>query len=518
MEKTSMRKIRDIIRLHSESGLSANRIALSLNVARSVVQECLRRIRAAELTWPLPADLDDNALESKLYPRERPVGAKTPPDWPYIHQQLRRKAVTLELLWHEYQAQAPMPYSYGQFCHLYRKWANHLNLVMRQDHKAGDKLFVDWSGKTASVTDPETGEVRQAQVFVAVWGASNYTYAEACWSQEMHNWIGAHVRAFEYFGGVPALVVPDCTKTAITKYDRWDPDVNLHYSQMARHYGTAILPARPRRPKDKAKVEKGVQVVQRWILAVLRNQQFFSLEELNGAIARLLEELNHRKFKKFDDTRATLFHTIDKPAMKPLPQLRYEDDEWRKAKVHPDYHIEVKGHYYSVPYMLVGKVVEVRVTPTVVECFHDNIRVASHKRDGRLRKHSTYREHMPRAHQSYLDWTPERLVSWAAKFGPSTTKLIKTTLESTEHPQLVFRRCLAVLSLEKHFGCDRVEAACRRALTFSHWSCASLRSMLKHGLEEKVVQLPILPPLRHENVRGREYYVATNSLTENESS
>lgn len=510
-----MRKIRDIIRLHCESGLSANRIASSLNVARSVVQECLRRIKAAGLTWPLPADLDDGTLEARLYPSPRPVGVKTLPDWSHVHQQMRRKGLTLELLWHEYQEAAAEPYSYAQFCHLYRQWTGKLNLVMRQEHRAGEKLFVDWSGQTATVTDPETGEVKRTQIFVAVWGASNYTYAEACWSQETYNWIGAHVRAFEYFEGVPAIVVPDCTKTAVTKCDRWDPELNLHYSQMARHYGTAIIPARPRRPKDKAKVEKGVQVVQRWILAALRNQQFFSLEELNRAIWILLEELNHRKFKKWDGTRATFFNTIDKPAMKQLPQQRYEDDEWRKAKVHPDYHVEVKGAYYSVPYQLIGKVVEVRITPTVVECFHENIRVASHRRD-RQRKHSTYREHMPRAHQTYLDWTPERLVSWASKIGPSTTKLIKTTLESTEHPQQAYRRCLGVLSLEKQFGCDRLDAACRRALTFSYWSCASIRSMLKHGLEEKVVQLPILSPTLHENVRGRDYYVTPENLTESE--
>jgi len=511
-----MRKIRDIIRLHQDGELSANRIAVCLNLARSVVQECLRRVRAAKLTWPLPVELDDTKLEEMLYPSRPKPGCRTVPDWSQIHQEMKKKGVTLELLWHEYQEQAELPYSYTQFCHLYRKWVGKLNLVMRQEHKAGEKLFVDWSGKTASVTDPSTGEVKPAQIFVAVWGASNYTYAEASWTQETPNWIGAHIRAFEFFGGLPEIVVPDCTKTAVIKTDRWDPELNLHYSEMSRHYRVAVIPARPGKPKDKAKVEKGVQVVQRWILAAIRHRTFLSLEELNSAIKDLLEDLNHRPFKKLDGTRATLFHGIDKPAMRPLPQQRYEDEEWRKAKVHPDYHVEVQGHYYSVPYQLVGRVVEIRVTPVVVECFHGGLRVASHRRDGRPRKHSTIREHMPRAHQTYLDWTPERLLNWAAKIGPSTTQLIKTTLDSTEHPQLVFRRCLGVLSLEKQYGCVRLDAACRRALTFGHWSCSSLRSMLKHGLEEKVVQLPLLPPIRHENVRGREYY-GPDSQTESES-
>ncbi len=412
--------------------------------------------------------------------------------------------------------QVSSPYSYAQFCHLYRQWASKLNLVMRQEHKAGEKLFVDWSGKTAHVVDPETGEVKSAQVFVAVWGASNYSYAEACWTQEQNNWIGAHVRAFEYFAGVPEIVVPDCTKTAVVKVDRWDPDLNLHYSQMARHYGIAIIPARPRKPKDKAKVEKGVQVVQRWILARLRNRTFLSLDELNVAIRELLESLNHRPFKKLEGTRASHFHAIDKPAMKPLPQLRYEDEEWRKAKVHPDYHVDVKGHYYSVPYQLVGKVLEIRITPTIVECFHQNVRVASHMRYGLKGKHSTIREHMPKAHQKYLDWTPERMINWAAKIGPSTKQLIQSTLDSAEHPQLVFRRCLGVLSMEKEFGRARLESACRKALTFGSWTCASLRSMLRHGLEEKIVQLPLLPPTCHENLRGRDYYLVSDSQTESE--
>lgn len=502
-----MRKIREIIRLHFENKLSGNAIAQSCNVSRSVVQECIRKAQRQNLSWPLPDDLDDVRLEQLLYPGNSVPGSRTAVDWEYIHREKRRPSVTLELLWQEYYEQAEKPYSYPQFCRLYLAWRKKLNLVMRQEHRAGEKLFVDWAGDTVRVRNQETGEVKDAQIFVAVWGASNYCYAEACWSQELNNWIGAHIRAFEFYGGVPEILVPDNTKSGVIKADRFDPELNVHYHQMARHYGTAIVPARPYKAKDKAKVEKGVQVVQTWILASLRNRDFFTLEELNAAIANLLDSLNNRPFKKLKGSRASWFNNIDRPAMKPLPSSRYEDEEWRKSKVHPDYHIEVHGHYYSVPYHLIGEVLDIRITPTTIECLFKNNRVASHKRDSRQSKHTTLREHMPKAHQKYLDWTPERFISWASKVGPATCELVKLALDSGDHPQQGFRRCFGILSLEKDFGAQRLESACIRALSVRCWSPSSLRSMLKHGLDRTVIQLPlVLPSTNHENLRGPRYY------------
>lgn len=502
-----MRKIREILRLHFEAGLSTNQIAASCNVARAVVQECMRRVRASGLAWPLPEELDDGSLERLLYPGAHPNNACTPPDFEQMNRENRRRGVTLELLWHEYQEKVEYPYSYSQYCRLYKQWQKKLNLVMRQQHKAGEKLFIDYAGQTARVIDPETGEIRKAQIFVAVWGASNYCYAEAVWTQKVPDWIASHVRAFEFFGGVPEVLVPDNLKSGITKVDRWDPEVNVHYLQMAKHYKTAIVPARPGKPKDKAKVEKGVQVVENWILAAIRNRDFFSLEELNAAIAELLDLLNNKPFKKLKGSRAGWFQSLDKPAMKPLPSTRYEDENWLKVRVHPDYHVEIEKHFYSVPYHLIGEQLDARVTPSTVELIHKNIRVASHIRDKRPYKHSTQREHMPKAHQKYADWTPGRFITWSKRIGPATSQLVSDTLDSAEdHPQQKFRRCLAVLSLEKDFGAERLEAACRRALELSYWSPSSLRSMLKHGLDRKVIQLPILPAIAHENIRGPEYY------------
>jgi transposase len=510
MEKTSMRKIREIMRLHFELGLTANSIARSCNSARSVVQECLRKIKAAKLSWDQAQGMDDCALEALLYPGS----GKYPrhpvvPDWDHVHREKRRKGVTLELLWHEYQENVPVPYSYSQFARLYQAWCKQLNVVMRQEHIAGQKLFVDYAGHTAKVIDRSTGELRTAQIFVAVWGASNYCFAEATWKQDLPSWIGSHIRAFEFFGGVPEIVVPDNLKSGVTKPDRWDPELNVHYLQMARHYGTAIVPARPYKPRDKAKVEKGVQLVENWILAAVRNREFFSLEELNAAIAELLDLLNNRPFKKLKGTRAAWFNALDRQAMKQLPALRYEDEAWLKARVHPDYHVEVNKHFYSVPYHLIGEQLDIRVTQSIIECFYKNNRIASHKRDERTGKHTTVREHMPKAHQKYAEWTPGRLLNWAAKIGPATRALIAATLDEGEDvPQQRYRRCLGVLALEKDFGPERLEAACRRAASLPGWSPSSLRSMLRNGLDRKVIQLP-LPPLpiyTHENIRGPEYY------------
>ena len=400
-------------------------------------------------------------------------------------------------------------YQYSQFCELYRLWVKKLNVVMRQDHKAGEKVFVDYCGATVSVTDPHTGEIKEAQVFVAVLGASNYTYAEATWSQGLFDWICAHVHAFEYFGGVPEVIVPDNLRSGVSHACYYEPDLNPTYLAMADYYTTAIIPARVRKPKDKAKVEAGVALVQRWILGRLRHETFFSLTSLNARIKELLIWLNSHPFQKLEGARQSLFATIDKPALKPLPQEPYEYAEWKKARVSVDYHIEVDRHYYSVPYQLYGRQVDVRITADTIECFYQGNRVASHIHSDEKGRHTTVTEHMPKAHQAYVEWTPQRLITWAAKSGEHVKALVETILAQRRHPQQGFRSALGIMRLGKHYGNDRLDAACKRALGIGASSYKSIDSILKHGLDriELKKQDDVLQgPVEHTNIRGSAYY------------
>lgn len=507
-----MRRIRDTLRLHFDSGFSANKIASTLGIARSVVQECLRRAKQKELQWPLAEELDDTQLEDCLYSRPQAAKAAAEPDWEYINRELRRPGVTRELLWTEYCERVTQPYSYQQFCRLYRRWARKLNLVMRQEHRAGEKLFVDFAGATLPITNPETGERTQAQLFVAVLGASHYTYVEACSSQKIESWIAAHIRAFEYMRGVASVIIPDNLKAAVTKPHRYEPELNERYHQLARHYRTSIMPARAKKPRDKAPAEKGVQLVERWIVAVLRNRTFFSLTELNAAIEELLESLNSRPFKKIEGSRKSWFEQVDRPALKELPQTRFEDARWLRFRVGNDYHVCVDGHYYSVPHQLAFEEVEVRVTAATVEVLNAGKRITSHKRDARQNKHSTKREHRPKAHQFVGDWNEERVINWAQQIGPATKHLVEQIVRRSQHTQVGVRACLGLLSLQKDYGPARLEAACRRAAVAGSWSVSSLRSMLKHGLDQQVVQLviPDLHQIPHSNIRGAKYYRDTS--------
>jgi transposase len=429
-------------------------------------------------------------------------------DWAYIHKELRRKAVTLMLLWQEYKERHPDGYQYSQFCHLYRQWAARIDPPMRQEHRAGEKTFVDYAGMTVPVFDAASNKWREAQIFVATLGASNYTYAEATWSQTLADWIGAHCRAFAYFGGITEVVVPDNTKTGVKNPCFYEPDINRTYLEMARHYGTVIIPARVRKPKDKAKVETAVQIVERWILARLRNQSFFSLGELNEAIGRLLEVLNTKPFQKLEGSRKSLFESLERPALKPLPQHPYQFAEWMTAGVNIDYHIEVDGHYYSVPYTLFKKRIDVRTSANTIECFYRNKPVASHIRSYRKGRHTTVKEHMPPSQRKWAEWSPERFVRWAEKIGPHTQALIDKVLRSRPHPQQGFRTALGILRLEKSYGEKRLESACQRAMLIGAASYRSVASILKHSLDQT-------PPLQrseepsaivHANIRGRRYY------------
>jgi transposase len=504
-----MRKIKEVLRQKLMLGLTDSQIARSCSISRSTVAAYIRRAEESDLGWPLPEDLDDGTLERRLFGRTPKKGRRrAEPDFKAIHGELQRdRDVTMQLLWREYKEANPEGYQYSQFTHLYREWTKKLDLVMRQSHRAGDKLFVDYAGRKVEITDGQTGNKTEASIFVAVLGASSYTYAEAAAKQDLSSWIGAHIRTFEFMGGCPAVVVPDNLKTGVLRPCRYEPDLNPTYQEMAAHYGVAVIPARVRKPRDKAKVENGVQVVERWILAALRGRTFFSIAELNRAIWELLEHLNNRRFRKLPGSRAELFGTVDRPALQPLPAERYSFAEWKQAKVNIDYHVELERHLYSVPYSLVGRKVELRYTSTTVEVLHRGARVASHRRSYQPGGATTINEHRPQSHQRHLSWTPSRLMEWAGKAGPATAAMAESILQSRRHPEQSYRSCLGLIRLGERFGQERLEAACTRALKFNARSYKSVRSILEAGLDRQQLSSAASgPPLLHENIRGAGYF------------
>ena len=506
-----MRKIKEVLRLKFELGLANRQIARSCAINHSTVADYLHRAETAGLSsWPLPASLDEAVLEAQLFPPATAADSpRSVPDWPVIHEELRgHKHVTLQLVWQEYKQVQADGYQYSRFCDLYRRWTEKLDLVLRQEHRAGEKLFVDYAGQKVPITDPKTGTVTEASIFVAVLGASSYTFAEASWNQDLACWIGSHIRALEFMGACPALLVPDNLKTGVQHPCRYEPDLNPTYQDMAAHYGMAVIPARVRKPRDKAKVEAGVLLVERWILAVLRKRVFFSLADLNQAIAELLDRLNQKPFRKRDGSRAEWFLKLDRPALRPLPAEPYHFAEWKKARVNIDYHIEIGRHYYSVPYSLVHRKVEARYTAMIVEIFHGGQRVATHARSYKVGGFTTIHAHRPKSHQRYLEWTPQRLVHWASTVGPSTAALVDKILQSRPHPEQGFRSCLGVLRLGKSYGHDRLEAAASRALTLDACSYKSVKSILHTGLDRQPsLELPPdRPPIHHANIRGTDYF------------
>jgi len=416
--------------------------------------------------------------------------------------------VTLQLLHMEYRERHPDGYGYTQFCRHYRAWQGHLDAVMRQEHRAGERLFVDFAGQTLPITDPDTGEAWDAQLFVAVLGASSYTYAEALASQALPDWITGHVHAFSSLGGASRIIVPDNLKAGVTRAHRYEPELNRTYAEMAAHYGCAVIPARPRKPRDKAKVESSVLLAERWILAALRHRTFFSLTEANAAIRQRLDWLNRRPFKKLPGSRLSLFEELDRPALRPLPAQPYEYATWRSAKVNVDYHVEVDRHWYSVPHQLVGQVCDIRVTAGTVEVLHRSRRVASHPRSAKVRRFTTLPEHMPEAHRRHAEWTPGRITSWAERTGPATGRLVTEIMASRPHPEHGFRSCLGIMRLGRRYGDERLEAAAARALAIRALSYRSVESILKGGLDG--LPLPGSEPVTsigdHANVRGAGYY------------
>ena len=394
------------------------------------------------------------------------------------------------MLWEEYRAQEPEGYGYSRFCELYGAWKDTQDIVLRQEHRAGEKLFVDWAGAKIPIHPRETGEMDSASLFVAAMGASSYTFVHATRNRDLRSWIDCHVRAFEFIEGVPKLVIPDNPRTGVDRACRYEPDLNRTYREMAQHYGVAIVPARPYKPRDKAKVEVGVQIVERWIVAALRHRHFYSVAEIDNAIAELLVRLNHRRFRKREGTRASLFAELDRPALQPLPAERYEVAEWKSVRANIDYHVEIDRHYYSVPYQLVGQALEARFTATTLEIFHRSVRVASHPRSSAVYRHSTDPEHRPKSHQAHLEWTPSRPIHWAESVGPATAQITHAILETKPHPEMGYRSCPGILRLAKTYSNERLEGACQRALQLRAFSYQSLRSILKNSLDRQLLLEP----------------------------
>jgi len=521
-----MRKIKEVLRLKFEARLSHERIAAATGLSKGAVSNYIQRAVQMGLGWPLPPDLDDAGLERLLFPQVAQQEHYTHADYAYVHQELKRKGVTLQLLWEEYRsAYGERAYRYSQFCWHYQRFRDSLARSMRQTHRAGEKLFIDYSGDTVAVINAATGEIKAAEIFIASMGASKYTYAEATWTQTLPDWIASHIRTLEHLGCCPEILTPDNLKSAIKNACRYEPESTSTYEDMARHYGCAIIPARPYKARDKAVAENHVLVVQRWILARLRNRQFFGLAELNTAIAELLVELNQRPFKKLPGCRASAFESIDRPAMKALPTQRYEYAEWLKAKVGIDYHVEADRHYYSVPHQLVGQYMHVRMTASTIECLFKGRRVSAHVRSYQRGGHTTLPEHMPDSHRRHKQWTPGRLLNWAQKIGPGTRAVVQWQFENRPHPEQGYRACLGLLNLARAYGEPRLEAACRRALTLG----SPTRKRILAILEAKLDQHPDLFPgadtaaptasRSHRNVRGADYFrdttqTATPSTTE----
>lgn len=507
--RVKMRKLREILRQKWVLRRSHREVSSSLRVGLGTVSEVMRRAKEACLTWEAVGGLSDHHLETRLYGEPRLANRSRPqPDCKWIHAELRRKAVTLQLLHLEYLEAYPDGYQYTQFCDIYRRWRKEQRRSMRQIHRAGEKMFVDYAGKKPHIVDPSTGEVIEVELFVATLGASNYTYAEATRTQAGKDWIASHERAARFFGGVTRVWVCDQLKSGVVVPCRYEPGVQRTYENLAEHYGTAIVPARPRSPKDKAKVETAVLVVERWILARIRNETFFSLDSLNERIAELLEELNDREMRVYGASRRELFEKYDRPALGPLPTKRFIYGTWKAAKVSIDYHVAVDRHYYSVPHPLVGEEIEVHLSARTVEIFLGRKRITSHCRSSVRGSHTTKPEHMPKSHRKHREWSPSRFISWGEKIGPETAKLVEAILTERPHPEQGYRSCLGILRLEKRYGSKRLEAACARAFAAGARSYRHVDSILRKGLDRldsrgraKKRESP-----RHENVRGAEYY------------
>ncbi|MFZ2996050.1 IS21 family transposase [Sphingobium sp.] len=508
--RTNVKDMRSILRLTYGQGLSVRAVSERLKLSKTTVATYVLRAREVGLSsWPLPPGYDDDAaLEQLLFRRVgRPPQDLSEPDWPVVAREIKRKGVTLTLLWQEYRAAHPNGYGYTWFCDRFTAFQKRTHASFRNRHEAGAVMQTDYAGHTVPLIDPSTGEIHQAQIFVAVLGASSLTFVMASLSQKLPDWIEGQVQALGYFGGVTRAIVCDNLKAGVAKALWFEPTLNQTFAAMADHYDTTILPTRSRHPRDKGKVEGAVLIVERWILARLRNRRFFALADLNAAIAALLEDLNDRPMRHVGQSRRALFEEIERSALAPLPAERFEYAEWKRAKVHPDYHVEVDKTFYSVPHRLIGRQVDVRLTHRVVELFHDHQRVASHVRRSQRRGHVTVSEHMPKAHQRYANMTPASLIGKADQIGVNTAILIERLMRDRPHPEQGYRSAMGVLSLARRYDRDRVEASCERALIINAVSYSSVATILKSGLDRiRPATEPARPTPAHTNIRGRGYY------------
>jgi transposase len=507
-----MRQIKEILRLKHQAGLSHRQIARSCGLSHTAVSNYLERADQAGLRWPLPEALDEAQLHGLLFgaasaasPPSRPL-----PDMEYLHQELKRKGVTLQLLWEEYRAAYPDGYGYTQFCHYYAGWKRTLEVSLRQPYKAGEKTFLDWAGPTLGWIDPATGQTEAASLFIAVLGASNYTFAEAFVNRQLAHWIEAHIHAFEFFGGVTQVLIPDNERTGVSKPCYYEPTIHATYQELAGHYGTVVIPTRPYAPRDKAKAESAVLHAERRLLAALRDQTFFGVGQINVALRPLLHQLNERPFQKLHGSRRIWFEQVDRPALQPLPKARYAIGQWRTAKANIDYHVQVDWHNYSVPYTLTQQEVEVRLSGRTVEIFHQGRRVALHARSVKRGGFTTDPAHRPKAHQKHLEWTPSRLIGWAQTIGPYCGEVVATLLKRKPHPEQGYRACLGIMRLAKDYGTQRMEKACHRALVLDSCSYKSLASILKTNMDQQPLaekERPAPPKVPcHANLRGAPYY------------
>ena len=506
--RISMRKIKEVLRLIKDCKVSQAQTAQICKISRASIQEYLMRFKASGLNWPLSETINEIELENRLFPRDKRQGVKRPePDYNYLIQEIRRQNVTMALLWEEYKQNHPDGYQYSQFCNLFKTYSKKMNYSMRQEHKAGEKTFVDF-GEGLSFIDKKTGLKTGTKIFVSVWGASKYTFVQATTGEDLHSWIKVNVDALEYFGGCSKAIVPDNLKSAVTKACKYEPTINPTYADFAKHYNTVIFPARTYRPKDKSLAENGVLLAKRWILAKLRNNIFYSLAEINDAIAELLEQFNDKKMKRLGKSRRELFEALDKPQLMPLPDNRYEFAEWKKARVNINYHILYDKHNYSVPYTYVHKEVEVRATVNSIEIYLKGERICSHRRSYKQHAYTTIKEHMLPSHQKYAEWTPERILQWAQKYGDAVKEIAQQVMDARKFPEQAYKSCLGIIRLGKRYESDRLNNACQRALNYRTCSYQAINNILEKGLDNQTetTETSITMNIDHENIRGAEYY------------
>ncbi|WP_182506051.1 IS21 family transposase [Brucella anthropi] len=508
--RITMRDIRSILRLTFEQGLSVREVSERLRMGKTTVSTYLYRAREAGLcSWPLPVAYDDDAhLEKVVFKRTgRPPRDTQAPDFAYVARELKRKGVTLTLLWQEYRAVHPNGYGFTWFATRFAAFERKTSATYRNRHEAGATMQTDYAGQTVPIVNPQTGEVRQVQIFVAVLPASNLTFSYASLSQKLPDWIEGQKRALNYFGGVTKAIVCDNLKSGVAVALWFEPTITATFEAFSEHYGTTILPTRVKKPRDKAKIEGAVLIAERWFLARLRNQTFFSLEDLNIAIAGLLEDLNGRVMRHYDKTRRQLFEEIEREALKPLPATDFEYAEWKSAKVHPDYHVEVAKTFYSVPHQLIGKMITVRLTHRMVEIFFNHKRVASHRRRSERNGHVTVKEHMPKPHQRHAGMSAASLIRQANGISTNTGIFVERVIRDKPHPEQGYRAALGILSLARRYEHDRLDAACERALVINALTYTSVRSILQSGLDRAGTVMETGKPLpTHSNIRGRGYY------------